>query len=156
MNEDEFLERPRAASGAKQTRTTGYTSKDFQLEVLRELEELRALAESLLDAQANELKKEGETSRLLRFDGRTLVAIGAIALSLTGYVLQDARNSSKRDADIETTKARVTNLEKVEAANTEGRIRAEVEMGELAAGQNEIKVMLQWREKGSKGAAARK
>ena len=156
MNDDEFLERPRVAGGTRQPRTTSYTSKDFQLEVLGGLEELRALAESMLEAQANELKKESETSRLLRFDGRTLVAIGAIALSLTGYVLQDARNSSKRDADIETTKARVTNLEKVEAANTEGRIRAEVEMGELSAGQNEIKVMLPGREKAGRKAGERK
>ncbi|SRR5579864_9362785 len=156
MNEDELLERRRAASGAKQQRTTSYTSKDFQLEVLGQLEELHVLTESMLDGQAAEVKKEDETTRLLRFDGRTLVAIGAIALSLTGYVLQDARNSSKRDADIETTKARVTNLEKIETANTEGRIRAEVEMGELAAGQSEIKVMLQGREKAAKGATARK
>lgn len=156
MNDDKLSERPRVAGGVRQPRTTGYTSKDFQLEVLGELEELRALAESLLEAQANELKKESESGRLLRFDGRTLVAVGAIALSLTGYVLQDARNSSKRDADIETTKARVTNLEKVEAANTEGRIRAEVEMGELAAGQSEIKVILQGREKANKGSGLRK
>jgi hypothetical protein len=77
-----------------------------------------------------------------RFDLRTLVAIGAILLSITGYVIEDARNTSRQDAEIETTKVRVTNLEKIASANTEARIRTEVQLGELKEGQNEIKQML--------------
>ena len=91
----------------------------------------------------------------MRFDGRTLVAIGAIALSLTGYVLQDARNTSTRDAEIETTKARVMNLEGTEATNTEGRIRIEVQLGELREGQAEIKRTIEQHESASKASAKR-
>jgi len=126
----------------KPARAASYTAKDFQLEVLGQLAEVQALAESLQEFVTNELKKGQEQNRLLKFDGRTLVAIGAIALSLTGYVLQDARSSSRRDAEIETTKARVASLERTEATNTEGRIRTEVELSELRDGQVEIKAML--------------
>ena len=143
MNQDEFLERSRAAgSTGKTSRAIPYTAKDFQLEVLGQLAEVQALAEALQESVANDLKKTEEQGRLLRFDGRTLVAIGAIALSLTGYVLQDARNASRRDAEIETTKARVASLERIAATNTEGRIRTEVELGELREGQAEIKAMI--------------
>jgi len=71
------------------------------------------------------------------------VAIGAIAVSLTGYILQDARNSSRRDAEIETIKARVESLEKIAAANTEGRIRSDMQLGELREGQEQIKALIQ-------------
>jgi CRP-like cAMP-binding protein len=142
MNEDELAERGRVGSAGKGARAGFYTAKDFQLEVLGQLEEMHALTEALQESLANELKKNEEPNRLLRFDGRTLVAVGAIALSLTGYVLQDARNSSKRDAEIETTKARVTTLEGIAATNTEGRIRTEVQLGELRQGQEEIKAMI--------------
>ena len=97
-----------------------------------------------------------EPSNLLRFDGRTLVAIGAIALSMTGYVLQDARNTSRRDAEIETMKARVTRLEEIAATNTEGRVRNEVELGELREGQAEIKHMIEARDSGGKKAIPQK
>jgi len=139
MNEDEFVERAR---GGKGTRAVPYTAKDFQLEVLGQLAEVQTLTESLQESLAGELKKSQETSRLLRFDGRTLVAIGAIALSLTGYVLQDARNSTRREAELESMKARVTSLERIAATNTEGRIRTEVELSELRQGQEEIKAMI--------------
>jgi len=119
-----------------------YTAKDFQLEVLGQLAEVQELAESLRDSLTTEATRHEERNRLLRFDGRTLVAMGAIALSLTGYVLQDARNSSRRDAEIETTKARVASLEKIAATNTEGRIKTEVELEELRHGQEEIKAMI--------------
>jgi len=130
-----------AGAGAKQARNAFYTSKDFQLEVLGQLAEMHALTEALRESIANELGKTREQGKRLPFDGRTLVAIGAIALSLTGYVLQDVRNTSTRDLDIETTKARVVNLERIESTNTEGRIRAEVELGELREDQAEIKRM---------------
>jgi len=143
MSEDDFAEKSRAAGGlGKPARAASYTAKDFQLEVLGQLAEVQALAEALQESVAIELKKSQEHNRLLWFDGRTLVAIGAIALSLTGYVLQDARNSSRRDSEIETTKARVASLERIAATNTEGRIRTEVELGQLRQGQEEIKAMI--------------
>jgi hypothetical protein len=67
---------------------------------------------------------------------------GAIALSLTGYVRQDARSSSKQGTDIEATKTRVMHLEQIAETNTEGRIRMEVELGELRDGQDEIKRLI--------------
>jgi hypothetical protein len=144
------------AGEAKQGRAATYSTKDFQLDVLGQLAEMQALTQKLQESLINELRKNEEHSRLLRFDGRTLVAIGAIALSLTGYVLQDARNTSRRDTEIETTKARVTTLEGIAATNTEGRIRMEAELGELRRGQNEIKALIQGDEGAGKKAAAKK
>ncbi len=88
--------------------------------------------------------------RLLKFDSRTLIALGAIALSIAGYVIQDARNTARQDSEIESTKARVLRLEQIAAANTEGRIRTEVQLGELREGQNEIKAMIQAHDSASK------
>lgn len=88
MNGDDCVaDRPRLGGTGKQARVAAYTAKDFQLEVLGQLAEVQELAEALQQSVTAELKKNQEQSRLLRFDGRTLVAIGAIALSLTGYVL---------------------------------------------------------------------
>lgn len=129
------------ASGVKDTRVA-YTTKDFQLEVLEQLAEVQLLTQSLQESLAAQLK-EKDRPELLRFDGRTLVAIGAIALSLTGYVLQDARNSTKRDAEIESNAARVADLERTAAANTEGRIKIQAELEELREGQGEIRTMIQ-------------
>jgi hypothetical protein len=131
MNDDDELIRPRTAGNGKQARAVPYTSKDFQLEVLGQLAEVQGLTESLREALQLEIKRSREQNKLLRFDGRTLVAIGAIALSLTEYVLQDARNSSRRDAEVETLKTRVVQLEEVSEANTEKRVRLEVQLGEL-------------------------
>lgn len=145
--------------GGKQARGGAYTTKDFQLEVLGQIAEMREVARELREEVANQSKKNNEAwepRRLLRFDGRTLVAIGAIALSMTGYVLQDARNSTKRDAEIETATARITNLERVEAANTEGRIRTEVELGELREGEAEIKALLEAHDSASRGTHPQK
>lgn len=141
MNEDDeiFSVRPAAA---KQSRVA-YTSKDFQLEVLGQLAEVQALTQGLQEALQIEIKRSRDQHKLLRFDGRTLVAIGAIALSLTEYVLQDARNSSKRDAEVETMKARVVQLEELAAANTEKRVRMEVQVGDLREGQAECKRALE-------------
>jgi hypothetical protein len=151
MSEDNFLERQQqAATGAKTARAVPYTAKDFQLEVLGHLAEMQALTESLRETVTKELKRRQDESRLLRFDGRTLVAIGAIALSLTGYILQDARNSTKRDAELESAMARLTSLERTAAINTEGRIRTEVELGELREGQVEIKALIQGHDRTNK------
>jgi len=73
---------------------------------------------------------------------RSLIALVAIAFSITGYVMQEARNSSRQDAEMEETKTRVTNLGRIAATNTEARVRSEVELRELRQGQEEIKQML--------------
>ena len=147
---DEDLSGKSRSSVLKQGRTIPYTAKDFQLEVLAQLAEMKGTTDVLEKSLANALKGQEERSKVLRFDGRTLIAIGAIALSLTGYILQDARNSSKRDADIETTKARVLRLEEIAATNTEGRVRTEVQLGELREGQAEIKRMIEAHDSESK------
>jgi hypothetical protein len=59
------------------------------------------------------------------------------------YVYPDARNTSRRDAEIETIKVRMTNLEKIAETNTEGRIRTEGQLQELREGQGEIKTLIQ-------------
>lgn len=138
MNEDDELIRSRLA-GVKQSRSIPYTAKDFQLEVLGQLAEVQALTEGLQEALKVEIKRGREQNKLLRFDGRTLVAIGAIALSLTGYVLQDARSSSRRDADVEMLKSRVLQLEEVAEANTEKRVRLEVQLGELRESRADVR-----------------
>ena len=140
MNEDDFLKRQRAGPG-KSSAVAQYTAKDFQLDVLGKLEETQAQLEAALELWRNDTRAARD-ERLLKFDGRTLVAVGAIALSLTGYVLQDARSSTKQGTDIETTKTRVTRLEQIAETNTEGRIRMEVELGELREGQDEIKRLI--------------
>ncbi|HTS37797.1 MAG TPA: hypothetical protein VMH04_19135 [Candidatus Solibacter sp.] len=139
MNDDDEVFSPRLAAGAKQNRGSSYTSKDFQLEVLGQLAEVQALTQGLQEALQLEIKRNHEQNKLLRFDARTLVAVGAIALSLTEYVLQDARNSSKRDAEVETMKARVVQLEELATANTEKRVRMEVQVGDLREQQAEVK-----------------
>jgi len=146
--------RPTGA-GAKAARTVPYTSKDFQLEVLGQLAEVREMTEGLRESVANELGKNREPGKRLPFDGRTLVAIGAIALSLTGYVLQDVRNTTKRDVEIETTKEKVTRLEEIAATNTEGRVRTEVELGQLREGQAEIKRLIAQHDSASKESGKR-
>ncbi len=153
MNEDEFLSRQRLRSGtAKQSAATQYTTKDFQLDVLGKLEETQARLEAAQELWRRD-SRAARDERLLKFDGRTLVAVGAIALSLTGYVLQDARNTSKQSTDIETTKTRVTRLEQIAETNTEGRIRTEVELGELREGQDEIKRLINAHDKNAKLAS---
>lgn len=107
-------------------------------DVVERLERLES-AERRLGLRATNSERRKTTAT---FDLRTMIAIAAILLSMTGYVVEDARNTSRQDAEIEATKVRVTNLEKIANANTEARIRTEVELGELKQGQNEIKQML--------------
>lgn len=158
MSENSLVEAAQgvSAGGNKQGRTAPYTAKDFQLDVLGQLAEMQELTEGLRESFAREQKKNQESNSLLRFDGRTLVAIGAIALSLTGYILQDARNSSKRDSEIENTRTRVVDLERIAAINTEGRIRSEVQLTELREGQAEIKALIQAQGGAGKKVVARK
>jgi hypothetical protein len=83
------------------------------------------------------------------------MALSAIALSISGYVIQDARNAARQDPEIEATKSRVLRVEQIAAANNEGRIRTAVGLGELREGQNEIKAMIQAHDSASKKALKR-
>ena len=136
----------------KQTGPPQYTAKDFQLEVLSKLGEMESLAGSLEESWSKQLEAVRE-QRLLKFDSRTLIALAAIALSVGGYVVEDARNSARLDSEIESTKARVVRLEQIAATNTEGRIRMEVQFGELRDGQAEIKAMIAAHDRASKSVA---
>lgn len=142
MNEDPLLGRQRLRGGVdKPAPPAHYTAKDFQLEVLSRLGEMQDLAESLEDSWTKKLEGVRE-QRLIKFDSRTLIAVAAIALSFTGYVIQEVRHTAREDSEIEGTKARVVRLEQIAATNTEGRIRTEVQLGELRDGQAEIKALI--------------
>lgn len=156
MNDDWVGSRPRQRAIADKAGSVAqYTAKDFQLEVLCKLGEMQRLAETLEESWGKKLEAFRE-QRLLKFDSRTLVAIGAIALSFAGYVIQDARNGARQDTEIEATKARVIRLEQIAATNTEARIRSEVQLGELRDGQAEIKAMIQAHDGASKKIVPRK
>jgi hypothetical protein len=77
-------------------------------------------------------------------------------LTETFLVYPDARNSARQDTEIEATKARVMRLEQIAATNTEGRIRTEVQLGELRDGQAEIKALIQAHDEGNRKSAAPK
>ena len=151
MNDDCVGGRPRQRSGMdRAVPAVQYTTKDFQLEVLGKLGEMQSVTEALEESWGKKLEAVRE-QRLLKFDSRTLIAIGAMVLSFAGYVIQDARNSARQDSEIESTKARVIRLEQIAATNTEARIRSEVQLGELRDGQAEIKAMLLAHDRTSKG-----
>ena len=143
MSEEIFLNRQKHRGTAE--KGVQYTVKDFQLEVLDKLSDMQRLAESL-QTQQSELQVRNRS--ISKIEGKTIVALGAIVLSVAGYVIQDARNSARQDSEIESTKSRVVHLEQIAAANTEGRIRTEVELGELRQGQGEIKAMIQAHDRG--------
>jgi hypothetical protein len=113
---------------------------DFQHEVLERLTHLETTS------RVAQMDRDAERGSKTRFDPKVIAAIGAIFLSIAGYVIQDARNSSRQDAEIETTKVRLTNLERIATTNTEARIRTEVQLGELQKGQEEIKRMIEHHE----------
>lgn len=155
MNEEQLLSRQRNRSSAdKVTPSAQYTPKDFQLEVLGRLSEMQNLPASLEELWSKKLAGVKE-QRLLKFDSRTLVALGAIALSITGFVIQEARNTARQDSEIESTKARVMRLEQIANTNTEARIRTEVQLGQLRDGQAEIKALIEAHDNSSKKASAR-
>ena len=141
MNEATVLSRSRNRSEEKAASGAQYTAKDFQLEVLDRLEEMQDFAESL-DESWNKKLQALKEQRLLKFDSRTLIALGALALSITAYVIQDARNTARQDSEIEAAKARIVRLEQIAATNTEARIRSEVQLTQLREGQDEIKAMI--------------
>ena len=144
--------RQRRGAGERLASPSQYTARDFQLDVLDRLEDMRNFAEGLQESWDRKLETVKE-QRLLKFDSRTIIALAAVALSITGYVIQDARNSSKQDTEIEATKARVLRLEQIAATNTEARIRTEVQLGELRDGQQEIKALIQAHDSASKKSA---
>jgi heme oxygenase len=154
MNDDNIL-RQRHKAMERVTLGNPYSAKDFQLEVLDRLAEMRSFAEAL-DQSWNKKLQAVKEQRLLKFDSRTLNALAAVALSITGYVVQDARNSSRQDTEIEATKARVQRLEQIAATNTEARIRTEVQLGELRDGQNEIKTLIQAHDSASRKGNGKK
>ena len=156
MNDDWVGSRARQRCGMdKAGQVAQYTTKDFQLEVLGKLGEMQSLTESLEVSWGNKLEAVRE-QRLLKFDSRTLIALGAMILSFAGYVIQDARNGARQDSEIEATKARVIRLEQIAATNTEARIRSEVQLGELRDGQAEIKAMLLAHDNATKKIVPRK
>lgn len=142
MSEPAFVRQRQREVNERPAPGTPYTAKDFQLEVLDRLEEMQSFAEALQVTWEKKLEVVKEQG-LVKFDSRTLIAMAAVALSIAGYVIQDARNISRQDAEIESTKARVVRLEQIAATNTEARIRTEVQLGELRDGQNEIKSLIQ-------------
>jgi len=142
MSEDSPARQRHRVVGEKAAMSVPYTAKDFQLEVLDRLEEMQSLAQSLDESWGQRLEAVKE-QRLLKLDSRTLIALAAVALSISGYVIQDARSISRQDAELESTKARVQRLEQIATTNTEARIRTEVQLGELRDGQNEIKTLIQ-------------
>ncbi|HXJ90769.1 MAG TPA: hypothetical protein VMS18_28425 [Candidatus Binatia bacterium] len=154
MNDDNML-RQRHRSAVERSASVPYNAKDFQLEVLDRLEEMRSFAESLDQSWDKKLAAVKE-QRLLKFDSRTLIALGALALSISGYVIQDARNTARQDSELEATKARVQRLEQIATTNTEARIRTEVQLGELRDGQNEIKALIQAHDTASRKMGERK
>ena len=144
MSEEGLLNRLRSRAMEKASAGTQYTTKDFQLEVLGQLAELQNMAEAMEKNWREEVKAVKD-QRLIKFDSRTLVALGAIGLSILGYIVQDARNTARQESEIDSTKARVVRLEQIASTNTEGRIRTEEELAKLREGQAEIKTMIQSR-----------
>jgi len=135
-----LLKKPRQrANTDKQSLVVRGAGEGSQSEILDKLTQM----ESSLASVEEELKAVKRSAETRRIDMRTVVALAAIALSIAGYVIQDARNTSRQDAEIEMTKARVTNLERIASSNTEARIRTEVELKGLREGQEEIKRLLQ-------------
>lgn len=136
-NDTQSRRRPRAGS-SKQALVVRQADDDHQLEdMLERIENLEAGPKP-----SSHEKNDRNAAPSTRFELKTMVAIAAILLSITGYVIEDARNTSRQDAEIESTQVRVSNLEKIASANTEARIRTEVQLGELREGQQEIKAML--------------
>lgn len=154
MHEEGALSRAKNR-GVERTIAAQYTAKDFQLEVLDRLEEMQEFAASLEQTWEKKLEAVRE-QRLLKFDTRALIAMGALALSLASYVVQDARNTARQDSELAATQARVQRLEQIAATTTEARIRTEVQLGELRDGQNEIKGLLQAHDQASRKASVRK
>jgi alkylhydroperoxidase family enzyme len=155
MNEASGLNRQKNRGVERAAAGSQCTARDFQLEVLDKLAEMQEFAGSLEESWNKKLDAVRE-QRLLKFDSRALIALGALAVSLAGYVIQDARSSARQDSEIQSTQARVLRLEQIAATNTEARIRTEVQLGELRDGQNEIKALIQAHDSESRRGNPRK
>jgi hypothetical protein len=142
--------RQRVGSG-KQPLVARHTDQDSQLEMLDKLTHLEASLASVKD----DLKAVKSRSEGRKLDGRTIVALVALALSIAGYVVQEARNSSRQDAEIETAKARLAVVERIQAINSEARVRTEVELQQLRQGQEEIKRLLERHDSQTRAAVQR-
>lgn len=153
MKDSDFSNQPRPrASTGRQSLVVRHTEEDDSVEeVLERLTRLETLAESCGGGPKTEDRRTS-----VKLDVRTIVAIGAVLLSIASYVIQDARNTSRQDAEIESTQLRLTNLEKISAANTEARVRSEVELEELRQGQAEIKELLRAHENETKAILRQK
>ena len=103
-----------------------------------------------LDESWNKKLEAVKEQRLLKFDSRTLIALGAIVLSIAGYVIQDARNTARQDAETRVYKSAGAAIGADCGSEYRGRIRTEVQLGELREGQNEIKAMIQAHDSASK------
>jgi len=151
--QDELLnKRAQRGNAVSQPLVVRHSDNDFQLQVLEALSRL----EALFHTPPGGARITDDGRNLAGLDFKSIAAMGAIVLSVAGYVIQDARNSSRQDAEIEATKVRVTTVEKIAATNTEARIRLEVELGELREGQAEIKRLLLAHENETKGILRRK
>lgn len=75
MNDDNHM-RTRRAVMERSAAGIPYNAEDFQLEVLDRLEEMRSFAEALDHSWDKKLQAVKE-QRLLKFDSRTLIALGA-------------------------------------------------------------------------------
>src|SRR5256885_12957927 len=141
MHEDGVLNR---AKGRGMGTVVGsqYSAKDFQLEVLDRLAEVQDFAASLEQSWEKKLEAVKE-QRLLKFDSRALIAMGALALSISGYVIQDARNSARQDSELAATESRVQRLEQNGATTTEARSRAEGQVGEFRGRAEGVKGLVE-------------
>ncbi|MBV8050355.1 MAG: hypothetical protein JOZ80_04155 [Acidobacteriaceae bacterium] len=144
---DETLVKPKQRANAAKPLVVRGAPENSRPEILGKLTHL----ENSLVSVTEELKALKTSRDPKRWDARTLVAVAAMALSIAGYVIQDARNSSRQDAEIEMTKARVSNLEHIASSNTEARIRTEVELKGLREGQEDIKRLLQQHDSHTRG-----
>ncbi len=76
--------------GAAGERLCRIRPRIFNSRYLDRLEEMQELAKSLEQRWDTKLEAVRE-QRILKFDSRALIALGAIVLSIAGYVIQDAR-----------------------------------------------------------------
>jgi hypothetical protein len=82
MNDDNIL-RQRHKAMERAAPGIPYSAKDFQLEVLDRLAEMRSFAEAL-DESWNKKLQAVKEQRLLKFDSRTLIAMGHLRCLLPG------------------------------------------------------------------------
>ena len=133
----ETLLQKRSQRSGDRSLVTRQPEADFEVEILKVLKELKSCRCEQLPAV------NGTRPVRTGFDVKAIVAICAIVLSIAGYVIQDARNSSRLEAEIEMAQARLTSLERISSTNSEARVRTEVQLTELREGQMEIKRMLE-------------